>query len=219
MRFALLGPPGAGKGTQADLLAQRFGIPKISTGDMLREAAREGTELGRQAKHYTDRGLLVPDEMILALVRERLRHPEARDGFLLDGFPRTVGQAEALDRLLASEGARLDRVIDIEVSTGELIRRLSGRRSCPVCERSYHVAFRPPRTPGQCDAGHGALVQRDDDREHVIRERLEEYRRRTEPVIEYYRERGLLRVLAGERPADEVTAAIVSELKGVRRPD
>src|SRR5438874_10011862 len=145
MRLVLLGPPGAGKGTQAELLAERFRIPRISTGDMLREAARDGTELGREAKTYTDRGLLVPDEMILALVQGRLRQPDCRRGFLLDGFPRTVAQADALADLLSEAGQHLDAVVDLEVNTEELIRRLSGRRTCPVCERSYHVVMRPPK--------------------------------------------------------------------------
>jgi len=209
MRFALMGPPGAGKGTQADLLASRYGVPKVSTGDMLREAAREGTALGLEAKAFTDHGLLVPDEMILALVRERLEQADCRAGFLLDGFPRTVRQAESLHRMLTEEGKALEAGVD----PGELIRRLSGRRTCPVCERSYHLVNRPPRVAGMCDLGHGQLVQRDDDREQVIRERLEEYRRRTAPVLAHYQAQGLLRPICGQQPADEVTAAILRELE------
>jgi adenylate kinase len=216
MRFALLGPPGAGKGTQSELLATHFGIPKISTGDMLREAARDGTPVGVAAKRFTDQGLLVPDDMILALVRERLQRPDGRNGFLLDGFPRTVGQADALQEILAEQGFQLDGVIDLEVRTEELIRRLSGRRTCPVCERSYHLIHRPPRTPGICDFSHGPLVQRDDDREQVIRERLAEYHRRTSPVIQYYRQRGLLRAVPGEQPPDRVTAELVDVMAGGR---
>src|SRR5262249_5479011 len=147
-------------------------------------AARDGTELGRAAKAYTDQGLLVPDEMVLELVRQRLRQPDAAAGFLLDGFPRTVGQAEARQSLLNHEGQRPDAVIDPDVGREEMIRRLSGRRTCPVCERSYHLVNRPPRVPGMCDETHGPLIQRDDDREEVIRARLGEYRRRTEQVID-----------------------------------
>lgn len=217
MRFVLLGPPGAGKGTQSDLLTGRYEIPKISTGDMLREAARDGTSVGLAAKDFTDKGLLVPDDMILDIVRERLEKGDCGRGFLLDGFPRTVGQAEALDEMLARDSKGIDAVFDIDVETEELIRRLSGRRTCPECERSYHIVNRPPRTPGQCDYGHAALIQRDDDRESVIRERLAEYNRRTEPVIGYYGERGLLRRVSGARPAGEVTQAIVAEMERSRR--
>jgi adenylate kinase len=213
MRFALMGPPGAGKGTQADILARRFGVPKISTGDMLREAARDGTELGRAAKEYTDRGLLVPDEMILQLVKRRLEEPDAAAGFLLDGFPRTVAQAEALQGLLNAVGKQLWTVIDLQVDTEELIRRLTGRRTCPVCERSYHLVNRPPQVPGKCDESHGPLIQRDDDSEPVIRARLAEYHRRTQQVLDYYRQRGLLRPVAGEQPAEKVTADIVGEIE------
>lgn len=213
MRLVLLGPPGAGKGTQAELFAERFRIPRISTGDMLREAARDGTELGRKAKEFTDRGLLVPDEMILTLVQGRLRQPDCQRGFLLDGFPRTVAQAEALAQMLQEDGRQLDAVIDLEVDTEELIRRLSGRRTCPVCERSYHLISRPPKVPGMCDYNHGPLIQRDDDREQVIRERLNEYHRRTKPVIDYYRGGHLLRTVAGQQSTEQVTAAIVREME------
>src|SRR5205823_14644167 len=157
-----------------------------------REAARDGTELGRKAKEYTDRGLLVPDEMILTLVQRRLRQADCQRGFLLDGFPRTISQADSLAALLAREGQWLDAVIDLEVDTEELIRRLTGRRTCPVCERSYHIVTRPPRVPGMCDESHGPLIQRDDDSEQVIRARLGEYHRRTEQVLDYYRQRGLV---------------------------
>jgi adenylate kinase len=215
MRLVLLGPPGAGKGTQADLLAERFRIPRISTGDMLREAARDGSELGKKAKEYTDRGLLVPDDMIVSLVKGRLCEPDCDLGFLLDGFPRTVSQAEALTGLLAAEGQALDAVVDLEVDTEELIRRLSGRRTCPVCGRSYHIVTRPPKVPGMCDYTHGPLVQRDDDGEAVIRERLAEYHRRTEPLADYYRRKGLLRVVSGEQRPEQVTAAIVKEMERV----
>jgi adenylate kinase len=217
MRFVLLGPPGAGKGTQADLLSRRYSIPKISTGDMLREADRAGTELGRQAREFTQKGLLVPDEMVLALVRERLERPDCGPGFLLDGFPRTVGQAEALQQMLASEGQALDAVVDLVVDTEALIQRLSGRRTCPVCERSYHLVNRPPRVAGMCDDSHGPLIQRDDDREHVIRERLAEYRRRTEPVLDYFRACGLLRPVSGQQPLERVTEAIVEVLDAASR--
>ena len=213
IRLVLLGPPGAGKGTQAELLAERFRIPRISTGDMLREAARDGTELGRKAKEYTDRGLLVPDEMILTLVQRRLRQADCQRGFLLDGFPRTISQADSLAALLAREGQWLDAVIDLEVDTEELIRRLSGRRTCPVCERSYHLVTRPPRIAGMCDYTHGELIQRDDDREGVIRARLAEYHRRTAPVVDHYRRQGMLRAVSGQQSTEQVTTAIVKEME------
>jgi adenylate kinase len=212
MRLVLLGPPGAGKGTQAHFLTKRFGIPKISTGEMLREAAERGTNLGLEAKRYTDEGHLVPDEMVLHLVEERLEQPDVGDGYLLDGFPRTVGQAEALRHWLEANGQQLDAAVDLTVDDEEIVRRISSRRVCPHCHESYHLVSRPPRVDEICDACGHKLSLREDDRPEVIRERLEVYHERTEPVIAYYRDHGLLIPIDGDRPVAEVTEEIVKAL-------
>jgi adenylate kinase len=207
-RLVYLGPPGAGKGTQARELAQELGVPAIATGDMLREAMTAGTALGRQAKTYMDRGALVPDDVIVGLIAERLSQPDAKRGFIFDGFPRTIPQAEALDRLLQERGQVLDRVISFEVSEPELLRRLTGRRSCPVCQSTYHLISAPPRREGICDRCGSPLIQRDDDREATVRQRLNVYAEHTRPLLEYYRRRGLLTSVSGEGPIDTVRAAI-----------
>jgi adenylate kinase len=210
MRLVLVGPPGAGKGTQGQFLTERLGIPKISTGDMLRDAAEHGTKVGLEAKSYTDRGELAPDEMILKLVRERLAQPNARDGYLLDGFPRTVAQAEQFENWLKEHGQTLDAVVDLEVPNETIVRRLSARRVCPACHETYHLVNRPPKTDEVCDVCGHAVVQRDDDRAEVVRERLRVYHDRTQPVLNYYRERGLLLPIDGTRPVAEVTEGIVN---------
>ncbi len=208
MRLIFLGPPGAGKGTQARELAREWGVPQVATGDMLREAVAAGTALGREARTYMDRGALVPDDVIVGLIRERLSQPDAKRGFILDGFPRTIPQAQALDRLLADLEQRLDRVIYFQVSDEELLRRLTGRRSCPRCQSTYHLIFNPPQRPGVCDRCGTALVEREDDREETVRHRLRVYRDQTAPLLDYYRGRGLLATVPGEGAIEAIRAAI-----------
>lgn len=210
-RLELLGPPGAGKGTQAAFLEERYGVVHVSTGDILREAKAAGTPLGLLAKGYMDRGELVPDEVVIGLVRERLRQADVQEkGFLLDGFPRTVAQAEALEALLGELGQPLEAVLCLNVDPERLTKRLSLRRSCPACGAVYHLENRPPKVEERCDACGGQLVQRPDDVEETVRNRLAVYERQTAPLIRYYRERGLLREVDGERSIEEVRRAIVA---------
>jgi adenylate kinase len=209
VRVIFLGPPGAGKGTQARRVAQRWAVPQIATGDMLREAVAAGTPLGVQAKRYMDAGELVPDDVIIGLVGETLARPEARKGFVLDGFPRTLAQARALDRLLEDRGLALDRVVLFRVAEAELVRRLTGRRVCRACGRNYHVALSPPARPGVCDHCGGALYQRSDDEEATVRRRLGVYERDTRPLVEYYRGRALLEEVPGEGPVDQVFESVL----------
>jgi adenylate kinase len=204
VRVILLGPPGAGKGTQATGIAERFAIPHISTGDILRANVRDDTPLGREAKRYMDAGELVPDEVIIGMVGDRLAQPDADAGFLFDGFPRTVPQAEALETLLAERETPLDVVLRLSVPQDEVVRRLTGRRTCSGCDRIYHLVFDPPAAPGVCDACGGELVQRDDDTEAVVLNRLEVYRSQTEPLEHYYWERGLLRDVDAVGTPEEV---------------
>lgn len=208
MRLIFLGPPGAGKGTQARMLAAERGIPQIATGDMLREALAQKTRLGLEAKSYMDRGALVPDEVVIGLVAERIDCPDARAGFLLDGFPRTVAQAEALGRLLSDRGIGIDRVIFFDVSEDELIRRLTGRRVCRSCGALYHMVSSPPKREGKCDQCAGDLYQRDDDSEATVKRRLSVYRAQTLPLLDYYRERNSLVSVEGEGPMDEIARSI-----------
>ncbi len=204
MRLVFLGAPGVGKGTQADRIAAQYGIVKISTGDLLREAVRNQTELGRQAKQYMDEGELVPDTVVIGLVRDKLADGSCAKGFILDGFPRTVRQAEELDTVLASRRIALDRVVNFDVSREEVVRRLSGRRSCPKCQAVFHVDFSPPQKDGLCDRCGEPLVQRSDDRPETIEARLKVYEEQTKPLIEYYEAQGLLSKLDGAGPVDEV---------------
>ncbi|HXX31061.1 MAG TPA: adenylate kinase [Myxococcaceae bacterium] len=204
MDLILFGPPGAGKGTQAQRLLATYGTPQISTGDILRQAVKEGTRLGDQARPLMEAGQLVPDSLVIGIVEERLRRPDCRPGFVLDGFPRTVAQARALETMLGSLGRRIDRVLSLEVPLEVVVRRLSGRRSCPADGRVYHLTEAPPRNPGRCDACGTALVQRPDDAEEVVRARQTTYRRDTEPVKAFYAAQGLLREVDGQGSPDEV---------------
>lgn len=213
MNLILLGPPGAGKGTQAKMLVDCCGIPQISTGDILRAAVKAGTPMGLKAKSFMDAGGLVPDDVVVGIVRERLQQDDCRAGFILDGFPRTVPQADALGEALMELKRPLDAVISLAVDVEALVERLTGRRTCRDCGAGYHVSFAPSRVEGICDACGGGLVQRDDDREETIRRRLEVYDEQTSPLIDYYRRTGLLTEIDGMLPMDDVQGAILSLLR------
>jgi adenylate kinase len=213
MKLILLGPPGAGKGTQAKMLTEEFTIPQISTGDILRAAVKEGTDMGRKAKEYMDAGGLVPDEVVVGIVRDRLQEADCDNGFILDGFPRTVAQADALQSSLQEMDKGLDRVISLDVDAEALVERLTGRRTCKECGRGYHVKFDPSRETGICDACGGGLFQRDDDQEETIRKRLQVYADQTSPLISYYREAGVLMELDGMQPISQVQEKMLSFLQ------
>ncbi|MDP9458832.1 MAG: adenylate kinase [Actinomycetota bacterium] len=212
MRLVLVGPPGAGKGTQAQFVAQAFRVPKISTGDIFRSNVSAGSPLGQEAKKYMDAGDLVPDEVTIAMVRDRLAQPDASGGFLLDGFPRNVHQAEVLDAMLEQLSSKLDAVLELEVDDDEVVRRLSGRRTCRQCNHVWHVDFDPPSQEGVCDACGGQLYQRDDDREETIRHRLHVYAEQTAPLVGYYRARGILRGIEATGAVDQVTERAIAAL-------
>lgn len=212
MKLILLGPPGAGKGTQAKMLTDRFGIPQISTGDILRSAVKERTPMGVKAKSFMDAGALVPDEVVIGIVRERLQKEDCATGFILDGFPRTVAQADALKIELAELGKDLDAVISLDVDTEALVERLTGRRTCRDCGRGYHVRFDPSRIVDQCDSCGGELYQRDDDQEETIRKRLEVYHDQTSPLVDYYSNEGLLAAVDGMLEISTVQEHILSLL-------
>ncbi|GIH69647.1 adenylate kinase [Sphaerimonospora thailandensis] len=213
MRLVLVGPPGAGKGTQAQFIASHLSIPKISTGDIFRANVSGGTPLGKLAKEYMDRGDLVPDEVTVAMVRDRLSEDDAQEGFLLDGFPRNVPQAEVLKKMLAEFGTTLDLVLELVVDDDEVVRRLAGRRTCRSCGKVWHVLFDPPAEPGVCDACGGELFQRDDDREETIRHRLEVYQEQTAPLVAFYADEGILVGVDATGPVEEVTQRAMAVLR------
>ncbi|MUV06168.1 adenylate kinase [Planococcaceae bacterium Storch 2/2-2] len=208
MNIVLMGLPGAGKGTQADKIVEKYAIPHISTGDMFRAAISEGTELGVKAKSFMDQGSLVPDEVTIGIVRERLSQADCDEGFLLDGFPRTVPQAEALNELLADLGKKVTYVININVEKEELISRLTGRRICKVCGSSYHLQFDPPKVEGRCDKDDGELYQRADDNPETVTNRLEVNMSQTQPLLDFYEKQGVLKNVDGQKPIDEVFKAV-----------
>ena len=216
LNLILFGPPGAGKGTQAERLRADFQLPFISTGDMLRANVSEATELGRKAKQYMDAGDLVPDELIVAMARDRLEHDDARDGFILDGFPRTIEQAQALKEMLSELGRRVTAALLIDVSDDEVIRRLSGRRMCVKAGHNYHVELDPPKHDDVCDQDGSRLVQRDDDKPEVVEHRLAVYQEKTKPLVEYYDTLGLLRRIDGTRPPSDVNDHIRAVIATLR---
>lgn len=213
MNLILLGPPGAGKGTQAKILTQKYNIPQISTGDILRNAVKEQTPMGVKAKSYMDSGSLVPDEVVVGIVEERLTVPDCASGFILDGFPRTVAQADALKQMLALAGKRIEHVISIEVDREELLGRITGRRICRTCGKGYHVDFNPPKVEQKCDDCGGELYQRDDDSEATMRHRLEVYEHQTAPLISYYGHESLLRKVTGTGAISEIQQKIFAVLE------
>ncbi len=212
MRLVLVGPPGAGKGTQAEFIAEHFDIPKISTGDIFRANVSGGTELGQTAKKYMDAGDLVPDEVTNAMVRDRLDQPDAKDGFLLDGFPRNVAQAGELNGILDELGAPLSVVLDLDVDFDEVVRRLSGRRTCKKCGHVWHLEYDPPATPDVCDKCQGELYQRDDDQPETVRHRLDVYAEQTAPLIGFYRETGQLVAIDALGAVEDVTERAIAAL-------
>ncbi|MBU1131113.1 adenylate kinase [Patescibacteria group bacterium] len=208
MNIIIFGPQGSGKGTQAEVLAKKFNIPHISTGDIFRDNIKNQTELGNKAKEYIDKGQLVPDDLTIKLIKDRLSQPDSKSGFILDGYPRTIPQAEALDRVVD-----IDKVLEVWISDEESITRLAGRRSCPQCGAVYHLKFNPPRQDEKCDKCNKTLIIREDDTEEVIKKRLEQYHRQTEPLIEYYQNQDKHLKIDGMPPIPEVTKQINEEIK------
>lgn len=215
MRIVLLGPPGAGKGTQASKIVSKFGIPHISTGDILRKAITDKTVLGKQAGEYIKKGLLVPDDLVIAMVKSRLDMNDCGNGFLLDGFPRTVSQAESLDEYMQKKDIQLDAALNIEVDKDVLIERFTGRRVCEQCDATYNVKFSLPKEPGVCDKCKGKLIIREDDKPETVKKRLEVYETSTAPLIDYYKRKNLLVNIDGSRSIDDVFQDIVDHLKKV----
>lgn len=216
MNLILFGPPGAGKGTQAEKVSAAFGLPHIATGDILRDAVAKETPLGQEARRYMEKGELVPDDVVIGIVAERVAEPDCRDGFILDGFPRTIEQAEALGRILDNMHRKIDLVLNIAVSDEELVRRLSRRRVCRECGSVYHLDFNPPESGDVCDKCRGQVYQRADDTEETIRRRLEVYREQSEPLIGYYERQGLLFTVTGKGSIDEIFSEIQERLKAIR---
>ncbi|HEY6874004.1 MAG TPA: adenylate kinase [Geobacteraceae bacterium] len=214
MNLILLGPPGAGKGTQAKILTKKYQIPQISTGDILRAAVKEQTPMGIKAKEFMDEGALVTDEVVVGIVKERLAKPDCANGFILDGFPRTVHQADALRQMLGALGEAIDHVISISVDKEELLERVTGRRTCRSCGKGFHVTFDPPRVDGVCDECGGTLYQRDDDSEETMRKRLDVYEAQTAPLIAYYAKESLLRTIDGIGAIDDIQRNLLGILEG-----
>lgn len=212
VRAVLLGAPGAGKGTQAKMLIEKFKIPQISTGDILRKAVADGTPLGKEAKVIMEQGGLVPDNIVLGLVEERVKQPDCKAGFILDGFPRNTAQAEALDRLLQDMNAPITVALNIDVDRGELMKRLTGRRTCKGCQQMYNIYFTPPKKEGVCDKCGGQLFQRDDDKEETIKKRLDVYDKQTAPLIDYYSKKGIMKTIMGAGSIDEIFKKVVAAL-------
>lgn len=209
MKLILLGAPGAGKGTQAEIISEKLGIPTISTGNIIREAVKAETEMGKQAKAYMDAGQLVPDQVVIGIIRDRLAQDDCKNGFILDGFPRTIPQAQALDEM----GVAIDRVIEIHVSDDQIVQRMSGRRVCPGCGASYHLEYKKPEKEGVCNHCGAALVIRKDDSPEVVQERLQVYHAQTEPLKEYYQKTGKLRVVQGQEQVADTTALTLQALE------
>ncbi len=212
MRLVLLGAPGAGKGTQAKKLIEKYRIPQISTGDILRKAVADGTPLGKEAKSYMDKGELVPDSVVIGLVKERLAQDDCKEGYILDGFPRNTSQAETLDKVLSGMKASLDVALSVDVDKDDLMKRLTGRRTCKNCQQMYNVYFTPPKKDGVCDKCGGALFQRDDDKEATIKNRLDVYDKATAPLIDYYSKKGILKSVMGVGNIDQIFNKICSIL-------
>lgn len=215
MNIILMGLPGAGKGTQASEIVKKYPIPHISTGDMFRKAIKEETDLGKEAKSYMDRGELVPDEVTIGIVRERLAEEDAKKGFLLDGFPRTVEQADALNEILSDLDRKVDAVINIEVAEEELMNRLTGRRICEVCGTTYHLVFNPPKVEGVCDLDGGKLYQREDDNPETVANRLSVNVKQTKPLLDFYENQGVLKNIDGSRQIDNVTEDVIQILESL----
>lgn len=212
LNIILLGPPGAGKGTQAELIVEKYGIPQISTGDIFRANIKNGTELGKKAKTYMDAGNLVPDELVVDLVRDRLEQDDCKDGFMLDGFPRTVFQAEELDKIMESKGLKIDHVLNIDVKPEKLIKRIAGRRVCRACGATFNIAYKPTAKEGVCDNCGGEVYQRADDTEETVKNRIDVYFNQTAPLIEYYEKAGNIATLDGDRPIEDVFSDITGVL-------